>query len=197
MENGLATKGAASAVVYAVIALLVLTVVAPAQTGAADARRGETYESVTIDAEGSLVIITSDHRTIVVRREGDQTAFAKPIISTGRTAVGAQAEFKNCCTSYDIPLQLVIYANGTVHRLSGIGLPIFTWQFVDGGTRVAFGQEPVHFGCSVHYELRDVQSERLIDSADVPEPCGQIPNPPAVQIPQWVAELVRAAASNE
>jgi hypothetical protein len=58
-----------------------------------------------------------------------------------------------------------------------------------GGMRVAFGQEPVHFGCSIHYEFKDVQSERLIDSADVPEPCGQIPNPPAVKIPKWVAEL--------
>jgi hypothetical protein len=183
----------------AILALLLLPVVAPAPTRAADARRAETYESVTIDAEGSLVIITSDHRTIVVRRDGDQTAFANPIISTGRTAVGAQAEFKNCCTSYDIPLELVIYANGTVHRLTGIGLPIFKWQFVDGGRRVAFGQEPVHFGCSIHYELRDVQSERLIDSADVPEPCGLVPNPPAARIPKWVAELVRAAtpASNE
>lgn len=179
----------------AILALLLLPVVAPAPTRAADARRVETYESVAIDAEGSLVITTSDHRTIVVRREGDQTAFANPIISTGRTAVGAQAEFKNCCTSYDIPLELVIYANGTVHRFTGIGLPIFKWQFVDGGTRVAFGQEPVHFGCSVHYELRDVQSERLIDSADVPEPCGLVPNPPAAQVPKWVAELVRAAAA--
>ena len=195
MENALATNRALGAVVYAVLALLFLPAGAPAQPRAADARRVETYESVAIDAEGSLVITTSDHRTIVVRRESDQTAFANPIISTGRTAVGAQAEFKNCCTSYDIPLQLVIYANGKVHRLTGIGLPIFKWQFVDGGTRVAFGQEPVHFGCSVRYEVREVQSERLIDSADVPEPCGQIPNPPAVQIPKWVAELVHAAAA--
>jgi hypothetical protein len=188
MENGLATNRALSAVAYAVIALLLLPAVMPAQTRAADARV-ETYESVAIDAEGSLVIITSDHRTIVVRREGEQTSFANPTISSGRTAVGAQAEFKNCCTSYDIPLALVIYANGKVHRFNGIGLPIFKWHFVDGGRRVAFGQEPVHFGCSIHYELRDVQSERLIDSADVPEPCGLVPNPPAVNIPKWVAEL--------
>jgi hypothetical protein len=188
MENGLATNRALRAVVYAVIALLLLPAVAPAQTRAADARV-ETYESVAIDAEGSLVIITSDHRTIVVRREGEQTSFTNPTISSGRTAVGAQAEFKNCCTSYDIPLELVIYADGNVHRFNGIGLPIFKWHFVDGGRRVAFGQEPVHFGCSIHYELRDVQSERLIDSADVPEPCGLVPNPPAVNIPKWVAEL--------
>ena len=112
-----------------------------------------------------------------------------PILSSARTAVGAQAKFLNCCTPYDIPSQLVIYSNGKVHRFTGIGLPIFQWRFVNGGTCVAFGQEPVHFGCSTHYELRDVLSERLIDSADIPEPCGQIPEPRVVKIPKWVTEL--------
>jgi hypothetical protein len=86
-------------------------------------------------------------------------------------------------------LQLVVYANGKVHRFTGIGLPIFRWHFADGGTRVAFGQEPVHFSCSTHYELRDIKSEQLIASADIPEPCGEAPVPRVVRIPQWVADL--------
>jgi hypothetical protein len=172
----------------AVLALVLLPAVATGQA-AVEAQRAETYEAVTVDVDGSLVITTSDRRTIVLRREGEQTGFANPIISAGGAAVGAQAEFRNCCTSYDIPLQLVIYVNGTVHRFNGNGLPIFRWHFVDGGMRVAYAQEPVHFGCSVHYELRDVHSERLIDSTDVPEPCGQMPNPPPVTTPTWVADL--------
>jgi hypothetical protein len=135
------------------------------------------------------VVTKTDGRTIVVPKEGEQSSFSDPVLSPSRTAAGAQAMFPNCCTSYDIPLQLVIYAQGRVHRFTGIGLPIFRWHFADGGTRVAFGQEPVHFGCSIHYELRDIQSERLIDSAEIPQPCGQIPNPRAVKIPKWVAEL--------
>ena len=149
----------------------------------------ETYQSAVINTTGGLVITTSDQRTIVVPKEGEQSAFSKPVVSSARTAVGAQAQFPNCCTSYDIPLQLVIYSNGKVHRFAGIGLPIFQWHFADGGTRVAYGQEPVHFGCSIHYELRDIQSERLIDSADVPEPCGQNPDPEAVHAPKWVDDL--------
>jgi hypothetical protein len=175
-------------VIGGVIGLILLDVGA-AQTRLTDARRAETYQSVSIDAHGSLVITTSDQRTIVVPKEGEQSSFSEPVLSSARTAVGAQAQFPNCCTSYDIPLQLVIYANGKVHRFTGIGLPIFQWHFADGGSRVAFGQEPVHFGCSIHYELRDVQSERLIDSADIPEPCGQIPEPRPVKIPKWVTEL--------
>lgn len=172
----------------AVVALCSASAVALAQTRQADAPRGDIYNSAAIDAQGRLVI-TSSRGTIVVPREGEQTSFGKPIVSPARTAVGAQAEFRNCCTSYDIPLQLVVYANGTVHRFTGIGLPIFKWHFDDDGTRVAFGQEPVHFGCSIHYELRDIQSEHLLDSADIPEPCGQVPTPQAVRIPKWVADL--------
>ena len=172
-----------------VMGVILLQVVA-AQTGPPEAARVERYQSAVIDANGSLVITTSDQRTILVPKEGEQSSFSEPVVSPARTAVGAQALFANCCTSYDIPLQLVVYANGKVHRFTGVGLPIFQWRFADGGGRVAFGQEPVHFGCSIHYELRDVQSERLIDSADIPQPCGQIPEPRPMKIPKWVTELI-------
>jgi len=97
--------------------------------------------------------------------------------------------FANCCTSYDVPLQLVIYARGKTHRFQG-GLAIFEWHFVDGGRRVAFSQQPVHFACSVHWELRDIASERLIAAADIPEACGQVPDPPKVEMPKWVTGAV-------
>lgn len=148
----------------------------------------ETYASAAIDSDGNLRITTSDHRTIVVRKAPGQSAFRGPVLSTDRTAVGAQADYPNCCTSYDIPLQLVVYADGTSHWFAG-SLPIFDWQFMDGGKRVAYGQQTVHWACSIHYELRDISSERLLESADIPEPCGQTPNPPAVAMPKWVIEL--------
>ena len=149
----------------------------------------ETIASATIDAEGQLLIAKTNGQRVVVRQEPEQTSFSPPTISLARTAVGTQAMFGNCCTSYDIPLQLVVYADGRVHRFKGVGLPIFQWGFADAGTRIAYGQEPVHFGCSIHYELRDIASERLIDEVDLPQPCGLVPNPPPVKIPGWVANL--------
>jgi hypothetical protein len=148
----------------------------------------ETYESASLDPNGRLHIVTTNHRDVLVPLGKDQTSFREPVISNDRRAVGASAEYPNCCTSYDIPLELVIYADGKTHRF-GSGLPIFQWHFADSGTQVAFGQEPVHFACSIHYELRDVRSERLLDSADVPEPCGQDPDPKPVAVPKWVTEL--------
>jgi len=152
----------------------------------------ETYRSVAIGANGSLVITRSDRKVIVVPKRGEQTAFAQPRLSADRTAAGAQAEFPNCCTSYDIPLQLVVYTNGRVHRFKGIGLPIFRWQFADRGTRVAYSQETVHSSCATHYELREIASGRLIDSMNIPAaPCGE-GLARGRKIPRWVNEFISA-----
>jgi hypothetical protein len=174
----------------AIVILVVATVVGGAQARNPQVPRSETYASATISTSGDLVIAQVNGPSIVVRREVQQTSFSTPMVSAGRNAVAAQALFANCCTSYDIPLQLVVYAGGKVHRFTGIGLPIFQWGFADSGTRVAYGQETVHFACETHYELRDIESERLIEAADVPQPCGQIPDPAPVNIPQWVQELI-------
>jgi hypothetical protein len=154
----------------------------------------DTYESADLDADGNLRIVTSDHKTIAVPKAaaasagesfGHQTSFDKPVLSDDRRAVGAAAMFGNCCTSYDIPLQLVVYSRGKTHRFEG-GLAIFDWHFADGGRRVVFSQQTVHFTCSVHWELRDIDSERTLATADLPEVCGQIPDPPRVRVPRWV-----------
>ena len=161
-----------------------------AQTPVSREPRLETYQSAALDANGNLAIAMANGMTVTVRKEGEQTSFSMPVLSSSKTAVGAQAMFPNCCTSYDIPLQLVVYAAGKVHRFTGVNLPIFQWAFADGGTRVAYGQEPVHFGCATHYELRDIESERVIEAVDIPQPCGQIPDPKPVRIPQWVADVI-------
>jgi hypothetical protein len=172
-----------------VLLCTVATAFVTAQAPAGGSRNAETYESAAIDPDGHLSIVKTGGQRVLVRKEGEQTAFSPPVISPGGTAVAAQAMFANCCTSYDIPLQLVVYADGRVHRFTGVGLPIFQWGFADAATRIAYGQEPIHFGCFIHYELRDIASERLIDEADLPEPCGQIPNPQPVEIPAWIASL--------
>ena len=112
------------------MASLLLPDVSTAQTRSTDARRVETYQSVAIDAAGGLVITTADQKTIFVPMETEQSSFSEPIVSSARTADGAQAEFPNCCTSYDIPLRLVqeqvahlriAEANPTNFRLSASG----------------------------------------------------------------------------
>jgi hypothetical protein len=182
-------------------ATVVWVMIATGSVGVATARqpRGEVYAAATLGNDGDLHIRTTNGRDIVVAKsedkrpvESQQAYFETPVLSNDRRAVGARAFYSNCCTSYEIPLTLVVYADGRTHRFTGSGLPIFLWHFADDGTTVAFAQEPVHFGCSIHYELREIRSERLVESADVPEPCGQDPNPEPVKVPAWVTRLEQA-----
>ena len=165
----------------------------------AQEQRGEIYTAASLGNDGDLHIVTTNGREVVVSKSDDnrsvemqQAYFENPVVSNDRRAVGSRAFYRNCCTSYEIPLALVVYADGRTHRFTGSNLPIFLWHFADDGTLIAFGQEPVHFGCSVHYELREIRSERLVDSADVPEPCGQDENPQPVKVPEWVTRLEQA-----
>jgi hypothetical protein len=177
-------------------AMLLMIAAGHVAVATAQGRQGEAYTAATVGNDGDLHITTTNGREIVVAKSEDQRSveaqqayFEKPVLSNDRRAVGSRAFYRNCCTSYEIPLALVVYADGRTHRFTGRDLPIFLWHFADDGAMVAFGQEPVHFGCSVHYELREIRSERLIDSADVPEPCGQDPNPQPVKVPEWVNRL--------
>ena len=88
-------------------------------------------------------------------REGQ---FDTPVISSDHAAVGVRV------VRHDLPTPLIVYSNGRQHAFIGDGTPIFEWEFADAGTLVAYRQEPPHFGCFQHYELRDIASERLLDS---------------------------------
>ena len=148
---------------------------------AAQTAEPEKFTAASVDKNGALAIDRHDGPTIAVYKRGEQTRFDKPRLSPDRTAVGAQAMYPNCCTSYDIPLRLVVYENGREHWFKGVGLPIFWWRFEDSS-------------CGTNYELRDVRSEQLVDAVLVPEeessgcppwPAGTKPT----RIPDWVKRL--------
>jgi len=147
----------------------------------------ETYVRAIVDASGQLRILTNGRRQIVPKKEPEQVAFDLAQISPDGQTVGWLEMYPNCCTSYPIPLALVIYANGKLRKFTGSGLPVWRWRFEAQGKQVAFEQETVHGGMGVHYELHDVKTGRLLakydppfqtaDSADTGKP------------PQWVAEM--------
>ena len=90
--------------------------------------------------------------------------------------------YPNCCTSYPIPLKLVIYSNGKTHTFTGNDLPVWQGRFLSSGKQVAFEQETVHGGQGVHCELRDVATGRLVAEYE--------PDPEKAEAPpSWVKEL--------
>jgi len=153
------------------------------------ASAAELYETVRIDSTGQLHIVTLDKRDIVppkreIKLGGEmlkQAGFSNAVISDDKTTVGWLAEYPNCCTSYPIPLELVIYRNGGVLRVfSGNELPIWRWVFEKHGTQVAFEQETVHGGLGIHFELREIKSGLLVDKHD---------NDPTPDAPAWIRDL--------
>jgi hypothetical protein len=148
----------------------------------------DIYVSATVDDQGVLRLLTKGGREIVPTKEPEQVGFSKPQISKDGRVVGWLAEFPNCCTSYPIPLKLVIYSNYRVHELTGIGLVISRWAFQAGGKRVAFERETVHGGLGLHYELRDVATGRLIAEYS-PKVGPDNQALPDQHVPKWVQPL--------
>jgi hypothetical protein len=148
----------------------------------------DTYVQATVNEAGQLRIVTAAGQTIEPTKEPDQVGFAKPLISPDGGAVGWLAQYPNCCTSYPIPLKLMILTNGRVRAYTGTGLPVWHWKFQAGGRQFSFRQETVHGGSGVHYELRDVSTGRLL--AEYDPPVGRDNQPlPRQNVPKWVAGL--------
>lgn len=116
---------------------------------------------------GSVHVIHSDGREIQPLKEKEQVGCKSPIISEDQRAVGWLVASDFCCTSYPISVKLVVYRLGKpLSRFSGDGRAIFRWYFVAGGKQVAFYQDFLHGTQAQHYELRDVETGRLIDKWD-------------------------------
>ena len=144
----------------------------------------DIYVETAIDPSGQLRISTKHRHEIIPKKEVDQVGFEKAQISPDGRAVGWLALYPNCCTSYPIPLKLVILSSGGQRTFTGNGLPIWRWCFWMEGKQVAFEQETAHGGMGVHYELHDLGNGDLIDKYDPDANADTVTKPP-----KWVVIL--------
>jgi len=152
-----------------------------ASTVIAGASGAQTYSRADIDANGQLHIITSTGREIRPAGDSGQAGFDHVAISPDGRAVGWLALFPNCCTTYPVPLKLIVLVAGKRRTFSGNGLPVWEWKFSEDGRYVAIRQAPVHGDAPQHYELRDVKNGRLVDSFEAGSKRSRSP-PPWVRI---------------
>ena len=156
------------------------------------------YDSVAVNADGNVSITTEDGRHITPPRLPPLAADMRNVgaeqaaVSPDHQSVGWLALFENCCTSYPLPLTLVILHNGRTHSFEGIA-PIWFWSFQNGGTRVATREEAPHGGEGIHYDVWDVASgKRVADfTPEYDEDDQTRPNEPA-----WVKALDVAEAKS-
>ena len=134
---------------------------------AVPALAAEHYRAADVQADGRLRLTTTQGATRWAPRDATampapQSAFEQAQVSADGATVGWLALYPGCCQSYPLPLALVLYRDGMQLRaLTGAGMPLWHWRFVDGGRDVAFVQRPSHGAAPDHYELRDIASGRL------------------------------------
>jgi hypothetical protein len=121
----------------------------------------EMYFGAQWEAD-AVVVTTREHRQIVVAKDKDQVGLDQVAVSPDHSAVGWLALYPNCCTSYPIPLKLIVFSDGQLRAFSPNELPIWYWSFRRGAREVCYEQETVHGGLAVQYELREVATGRLL-----------------------------------
>ena len=119
-----------------------------------------------VDATGRAHVVYEDGRDTRVPAEKDQVSCDKPAIAPDRRTAGWLVNVPNCCTSYPVPITLVIYRSGRVIARIGDGMMLYGWKFVDGGRKVAVSSGTVHGMTFVHFTLYEASTGKLLATWD-------------------------------
>jgi hypothetical protein len=122
----------------------------------------QTFRQADIDSAGRLRIVLSNQKVVRPPRDSAQVAFEQVAISADGRIVGWLALYPNCCTSYPVPLKLVLRRLDGSRTVISNELPIWRWAFAADGQNVVIRQAPVHGSAPLYYELREIRTGRLI-----------------------------------
>lgn len=88
--------------------------------------------------------------------------FSEVELARDRQTLGWTVNVQNCCTSYPIPLSLVVFRNKRVlHSFDG-GQMVWSWMFREDGKQVAVVFGPTHGPEIGDYRLYSVETGRLL-----------------------------------
>jgi|SRR5664279_444023 len=110
---------------------------------------------------GTVHLVDSHGTDIVPPKITGQKSCDSPRISADKQTAGWQANLENCCTSYDIPLTLVLYRAGNIVQTIAPGQMIYDWQFWTND-KVAISSGPTHGDFGRHLGLYDVATGKLL-----------------------------------
>ena len=128
------------------------------------------YVAASLADNGSRLVITNDDGSqFSAPTFSEQVGFEQPRISSDGQSVGWLALYPNCCTSYPIPLKLVLLDRSRrLHTFEGIKLAVFKWCFLPRSTSVAYMQTVVHGSNFEHFEARSISSGKLLAEYEYP-----------------------------
>ena len=145
-----------------------------------------TFVGATLSADGaSLVIRTADESFPAPKTEDEQRGYAQARVSSDGKLVGWVALEAACCTSYPLPITLVLLrADRSLVRFEE-GLPIWAWKFEPGGA-VAFRQRTTHGTSNVTYKLVRIRDRKVLEQYECFSEDAASESP---RVPGWVWPL--------
>lgn len=129
------------------------------------------FKAAHLSADNTtLRVTTAQGATVSAPSLPDQVEFGSPRVSPDQSHVGWLALDTNCCTSYAIPMTLVVMdAQHRVQTFIGKGLPIFDWCFLPDSRSVAYMQTVLHGTNFEHFEQRALGDGHLLAEYDYPD----------------------------
>lgn len=148
----------------------------------------ERYTAITSVDDLSEVTIQVGSTTIKApQTESAQQGFDEPRISSNGQLAGWLALESNCCTSYPVPLTLVIFERGKVIRRFHESLPIWQWSFARHDSAVAVRQHPTHGNSWMSYKLMSISDGKTLQSYSCPIKGSDVPDDyKPTPVPTWV-----------
>lgn len=137
--------------------------------------------AISVDPDNAIRITHSDGKVVRPPKEKDQGSCEDPAVAEDKQTAGWLVAYgEHPSTSYPIPTTLIIYRSGKILRRLGNGFVFGSWFFVNGGKQVAFNTDTLHGSLAPYYELRDIETNKIIDKWQAPL---------SDKSPEWVKRL--------
>ena len=133
--------------------------------------------------EQHLTLFQGKRHVAAPQTETDQAGFSAVKISADGRMVGWLVLEPNCCTSYAIPLGLVIVRHGKVLRQFSAIPPVWDWAFAQHGRAVVYRQRTLHGSSSVLYTLARLSDGHTLTRYSC---FSEGPQPDPRKVPAWV-----------
>ncbi len=131
-----------------------------------------------------LTFLREGRRIHAPRTEPEQQGFSDARISPDGRTLAWLATTANCCTSYPLPMALVVYRDGHVSHVIRDDMAIWAWAFRPDGDTVAYRMALPHGRIYDRYRWRRMSDGRLLGTYE----CGE-DVPPSGPAPAWVTSV--------
>lgn len=147
-----------------VIAMFCLAVVLGPGMLAGQGPAHSAVQRAYADEKRVVHIVTAEGRDLRISPEKGQGDVERIQVATDGRTVGWLVDRLECCQSYPIPTELIIWRSGRVLRRLFTGRPTWGWAFENGGKQLAYRTSFAHGGWSGELTLIDVASGKTMAS---------------------------------